>query len=64
MKQDKELMRILKVSELRHLIATTNNGELNKVLRFNEDEYFYTLDSVPLEKDKQEEVIKLYGKKE
>jgi len=63
MKQDNELMRILKVSEIRHLIATTNNGQLFKVLRFGEIEYHYTLDAVPLNKEKTEEIIKLYGEK-
>lgn len=58
-KKDTELMRILKVSELRHLIATTDKGQLFKVLRFGEDAYHYTLDAVPLDSEKTEAIIKL-----
>jgi len=59
MKQDNELMRILKVNEIRHLIVSTDKGELCRVIRKGEDNYHYTLDAVPLDKEKTAEVVKL-----
>ena len=46
--KDQELMKILKISEIRHLICQTNKGELALQLRFGEDKYTYVLDSVPI----------------
>lgn len=58
-KKDKALMRLLAVNSISYLIATTSMGELHKSLRLQEDDYYYTLDSVQLDKDKTRELIKL-----
>lgn len=58
-KKDNAIMRLLKVNEIRHVLAHTNNGELCLCLRSGEDNYFLTLDAVPLEKDKNDEIMNL-----
>lgn len=59
MNKDKALMRLFKVDTISYLIAKTSKGELQKSLRINEDEYYYTLDSVPLSKEQTEELLKI-----
>lgn len=56
-KHDTELMKALKVETITYLIAKTNKGELSLNLRFGEHDYFLTLDSVQLDKEKNEEVM-------
>lgn len=56
-KHDTELMNALKVETITYLIAKTNKGELSLNLRFREHDYFLTLDSVQLDKEKNEEVM-------
>lgn len=59
-KQDREIMKLLKVNTISYLIAsTTPLGELRKVLRYGEDDYHYTLDSVQLDKETAKELIKI-----
>lgn len=58
--KDKEIMLILKLKELRHVIAHTPMGEICLCLRFDEDNYFFTLDAVPVEKERNEKLLKLY----
>jgi hypothetical protein len=60
MKQDKLLMKLLKVSSIAHLLVRTNKGDLHKVLRDTDKDYHYTLDSVPVDKETAKELIKLY----
>lgn len=47
-KQDQKIMRVLKISELRYHIGTTNKGSLDYVIKFGENEYNFFLDSTPL----------------
>lgn len=56
---DKMLMDILRVTEVRHVLAHTNKGELCLCLRKAEQDYFLTLDSVPLDKDESDDVMEL-----
>lgn len=58
-KQDKEIIRVLKLDRVSHLIRQTDLGELSITLRKGSDDYFMTLDSVPLEKYKNDELMKL-----
>lgn len=55
-KQDKELIRLLKVEYIAYPIANTSKGLLAKVLRKDEDEYFLTLDAVPLTEELAKQV--------
>jgi 5'(3')-deoxyribonucleotidase len=63
-KSDKAIMRILKIKELRHVLAHTSSGELCRCIRKDEDEYFFTLDAVPVSKEQNEELKKIYDFKE
>jgi hypothetical protein len=61
-KQDNLIMRALKVSEISHIVAKTNLGDLN--LKLNKDgtdnDYRFTLDAVPFEDKENKELIKLF----
>lgn len=48
--KDNRIMKLLGVTELRHLVAHTNHGELTLMIRLGEDEasYRYVLDAVPV----------------
>jgi len=59
--KDQKIMRILKVSELRYHIGSTNLGPLDLMLRYGEEDYHFLLDSNPLEKDENESMLKLFG---
>lgn len=57
-------MKVLKVTELRHVLAHTNIGELCLCVRKDEAKYFVTLDAVELGDEKSAEIIKLYEQKQ
>ena len=57
---DLKTIYLLKINTLKHLIANTNAGPLELCIRKDENEYFFTLDSVPLPKDLNRELLKLY----
>lgn len=59
MKNDKNIMKLLKVNEISYVIANTSLGEIRKCLRLNEDDYYYSLDSVTLDKETTKELLKL-----
>lgn len=59
--QDLRTIYLLKISTLKHLIANTNNGPLELNIRKDENEYFFTLDSVPVSKEVDKELKKLYN---
>jgi hypothetical protein len=59
MNKDKEIMRLLKVEYIAKPIVNTSKGLLALVLRKNEDEYHLVLDAVPLDKEKEQELMKL-----
>jgi len=62
-KQDNEIMRLLKVEYISHPIVNTSKGMLSLNLRKNEEEYKLLLDSVPVEKETEYTLMKLiYGK--
>ena len=50
-----------KVDKLSHLICHTNAGPLEISIRKDENEYYITLDSVPVDKELNRELLKLYG---
>lgn len=56
MKNDKELIRLLKVEYIAHPIVNTSKGLLSKVLRKGEDQYFLTLDAVPLSEELSKQI--------
>jgi hypothetical protein len=60
--QDNLIMRALKVSEISHIVAKTNLGDLNFKLNYEgtENDYRFTLDAVPFEDKENKELIKLF----
>lgn len=58
--QDLKTIYFLKIHTLKHLICNTNAGPLELNIRKDENEYFFTLDSVPVSKDINKELLKLY----
>jgi len=58
---DLRVMFLLKVHTVKHLICNTNAGALELNIRKDENEYFFTLDSVPVNKDINNELKKLYN---
>jgi len=60
MDRENEVMRLLKTHELRTLIHKTPLGDLEIKRTKGEDEYVFTLDAVPLDKDIQKELSKLF----
>lgn len=66
-KTDQKIIKLLKVSELRHHIADTNLGPVQVMLRFGEDKYHIVHDSTPLDdgtpegKEKEQTMLKLLG---
>lgn len=58
-RQDFELMRLLKVTEINRIICDTNMGVLKLRLRKGEQEYKFVLDSVELPKELHKEVYEL-----
>lgn len=59
LKRDQEVMRKLKVSSMAYLVLRTNMGDVHLNLRKDEDHYFLSLDSVPMEKEKEDEMMAL-----
>lgn len=60
-KRDLQTMYVLKVKEIRHPICNTSLGLLELKIVQDQNEYFFTLDSVPVDKATNRELIKLYG---
>lgn len=62
-KKDKEIMRVLKVDELRHIIAHTDKGDLSLMIRKDQNmgEYRFVLDAVPMEDEKNKKLMSLFN---
>jgi hypothetical protein len=56
---DHKIMKILGVSELRHLICHTNLGELTMMIRKGETQYTFVLDAVPVGSEQNKELTTL-----
>jgi hypothetical protein len=63
-KSDEQVMRVLKVEYLAKPILNTSKGLLALVARKDKDEYYLTLDSVPLDEEREEILMKLIYSKE
>jgi len=55
-KSDKRLITLLKVESITYPLLKTTKGELSMSLRKNEDEYYFSLDSVELDKELSKEI--------
>lgn len=63
-KFDNKLMDILKVTQIRHPLGWTDKGEFSLLLRKGEKTYTYMLDTVPLEKEDSDKLIKLFKERD
>lgn len=61
---DQKIMSILKLTEIRHMLAHTNVGDLTLLLRKGEKEYTFCLDAVPVDKEQQRELSDIYFPKQ
>lgn len=59
MNKDNAIIRLLGINRLSIFIANTDKGAIEKNLRKGEDTYYYSLDSVPLDKEQEVELLKL-----
>lgn len=60
---DQKIIKLLKVTELRHHIAQTNLGPLDLIIRKDEEEYQFLIDSTPLEKEKNDRLLQYFDLK-
>lgn len=60
-KRDQAIIGSLKVGSLSHFLAHTSLGDLTLHLRKDEDKYTFLLDAVPVTKDQNDLLKKLYG---
>lgn len=62
-KNDNAVMRALKLSEIRHVIAHTNKGDLCLMLPFEgtSKDYRFVLDAVPLSDEDNTKLLKLFN---
>lgn len=58
---DQKTMFILKAKDIRHLVANTNLGPLEVKLNPETNEYYFTLDCIPVGKEQNRDLLKLYG---
>lgn len=62
-KSDNELMKILRISEIRHKIAYTSKGELTLMLPFEgvATDYWFTLDSVKVDEETNSKLLQAFN---
>ena len=58
--KDQLIMKVLKTSEISHVLAKTNKGDLTLKLIFGEKDYRFFLDAVPMEDKENKQLIKLF----
>jgi hypothetical protein len=63
-KHDDAVMKTLGVNVIRRLICLTNKGQLDLVIRKGENNYFLSIDSVPLEKEINDKLMDILFKVE
>ena len=56
-----KIIRILKLSDISIPVGKTNKGELYYKVIKDEPEGYFTLDSVPINKEENKELKKLFG---
>jgi hypothetical protein len=62
-KIDEKVMKLLSATVIRRLICNTNKGPLELMTRKGEKDYFLTVDSIPLDKEVNKELMDLmFGK--
>jgi hypothetical protein len=64
LKQDDALMKSLELKTINRIICITDKGTLSLQIRKGDSKYHLVLDSVPLDKEKNEEIMDLLFKVE
>ena len=59
LEQDKKIIELLKVTEIRRIICDTDKGFLKLLIRKGESKYHLQLDSVPLDNELNKELMEL-----
>ena len=59
--KDTKIMKILKVSEIRYHIGSTNLGPIDLMLRYGESDYHFLLDSTPIEKEENDKMLEIFN---
>lgn len=61
-KIDNKVMSVMKISEIRHIIAHTNKGDLCLMLPYNgtERDYKFVLDAVPYDEKTNKELLQSF----
>jgi len=63
-KQDDLVIKALDLKVIRRLICITDKGQLDLVIRKGENNYFLSIDSVPLEKEMNDKLMGILFKPE
>lgn len=58
---DNEIMKTLKVSQLRKPLGWTDKGEFSLLIRKGEKKYTFMLDAIPVESDQSKKLCKIFG---
>lgn len=60
--RDNDVMKVLKVEQLRHIVAHTNHGDLTLQLKKGqtEQDYIFVLDAVPCNAEQNKDLKILY----
>ena len=58
--RDNQLMKLLKVSEIRHIICHTDKGDFALMLTRDSKDYHFVLDAVPVDPKLNKELLKLF----
>jgi len=59
-KRDQQIMKLLKISELRHHVANSNLGPIDLQIRYGEDTYQFLLDATIVDKETNDRLLKLF----
>ncbi len=59
LKQDDKIIKALDIKVIRRLLCITDKGQLDLVIRKGENKYFLSLDSVPLPREINDELMEI-----
>lgn len=61
--RDNQLMKLLKVSEIRHVVCHTDKGDFSLMLKYGgkAKDYLFILDAVPVESKLNKELLEIFN---
>jgi len=57
---DQKIIKLLKVTEVRHKLAETNHGPLEIMIRKDEENYTFLMDSTPVDEETNAKLLKYF----